>query len=481
MKRKFLTNLALLILLNLLIKPVWIWVDISVQNAVGVKEYGLYITLFALPFILNILLDMGITNYNNRNIARNNRLLTKYFSIIVGLRGILAIIYFIVCFIAGYFLGYNSREFYFLLFLALNQVLLQFIMYLRSNITGLHLYTTNSFVSVLDRALMIIFCSILLWTGITNKKFRIEWFVYVQTVAYIIATLITFLIVLSKSKSFKIRFDWKFYYLILKQSFPFALLCLLMAIYTRVDFIMIDILLPETGKEQAGIYAQSFRIFDGLYQFAMLFPVLLLPMFARMIKQNESISSLLKLSYIILIIPSIIIAVSAIFFGNDIISLIFKEQIEKSSSIFLLLMTAFISFCTVIIFSTLLTANGSLRELNILCGICVIINIILNLILIPLKGAYGSAIACLVTQSVAAVMQVMTAKRMFTLRTNYRLIITLLLFIAGTCLLGWTSDKFIDNRMIGFAALVGSGIIFAFLIRLANMRDIYSILKYEDD
>lgn len=480
MKKKFLTNLALLILLNLLIKPFWIWVDISVLNTVGVREYGLYITLFNFTLLFNIILDLGITNYNNRNIAQSNQLLSKHFSNIIVLRGVLAALYFIISFIIGYLFGYDSRQFHFILFLAFNQVLLQFILYLRSNITGLHLYKTNSFISVLDRALMIIFCSILLWTNIVNAKFRIEWFVYIQTAAYIITTIVTFFIVLSKSESLKIRFNWKFYYVILKQSFPFALLILLMGLYTRVDFVMIDLLLPETGKEQAGIYAQSFRIFDGLYQFAMLFPILLLPMFSKMIKQNEQVSSLLKLSFVLIIIPAVIIAVGAFFFGNNIIALIFKDHIVDSSRIFLILMTTFISFSTVIIFSTLLTANGSLKELNIIAGICVLINITLNLILIPLKGAYGSATACLVTQSAAAIMQVIATKRLFILQTDFRFIITLMLFITGVCLIGWSVKEFIDNWIIGFVALVCSGAILAVLIRLINLKAIYTIIRYDD-
>ena len=52
-QKKFVTNLALLLFLNLLIKPFWILgIDREVQNLVGEKEYGLYFALFNLSLVV---------------------------------------------------------------------------------------------------------------------------------------------------------------------------------------------------------------------------------------------------------------------------------------------------------------------------------------------------------------------------------------------------------------------------------------------
>ena len=56
MQRKFLTNLGLLLFLNLLIKPFWIFgIDRTVQNTVGVEEYGFYFVVFNFSFLFNII------------------------------------------------------------------------------------------------------------------------------------------------------------------------------------------------------------------------------------------------------------------------------------------------------------------------------------------------------------------------------------------------------------------------------------------
>ena len=211
LKRKFVTNLILLLSLNLLIKPFWIFgIDLPVQNMVGDESYGLYSALLSFSLILNILLDVGITSYNNRNIAHHNFLLKKHVSNIVGLKFLLAIVYAIFSLGVAAIIGYDKIQFHLLFFLIFNQFLISFTLYLRSNISGLHLFRTDSLISILDRSLMIIICSILLFTNVLGGKFSIEWFVYAQTAAYAITTLITFGIVLNKSGKIKIRFALRF-------------------------------------------------------------------------------------------------------------------------------------------------------------------------------------------------------------------------------------------------------------------------------
>ncbi len=64
MKRKFVTNLALLLFLNLLVKPVYAFgIDVGVQNAVGARAYGNYFILLNFSLIFQILLDLGIENF----------------------------------------------------------------------------------------------------------------------------------------------------------------------------------------------------------------------------------------------------------------------------------------------------------------------------------------------------------------------------------------------------------------------------------
>lgn len=478
LKRKFITNLLLLLFLNVLIKPFWVFgIDLTVQNMVGDESYGLYFSLLNFSMILNILLDVGITSYNNRNIAQHHQLLKKHVSNIVGLKFVLAFVYMVVSLVIALIIGYNKIQFHLLFFLILNQFLISFSLYLRSNISGLHLFRTDSLLSVLDRSLMIIICSILIFTNITGHVFRIEWFVYAQTIAYLIANLVILAVVLAQTGKLKINFDRRFFLVFLKQSYPYALLILLMSFYNRIDSVMLERLLPN-GKDQTGIYAHAFRLFDAVSMFGVLFAGLLLPIFARMIKHREDISSMVQFSFLLLFVPSLIISFSSGFYDVQIMNLLNYSHPELSASIFRLLMISFLGVATTYIFGTLLTANGSIRELNWMAVAGMIINIALNLFLIPRLEAIGSAWASLITQLFTAIAQTILAVVLLKLTINYRLIGKLVLFVSFVFLVGVFSRK-VENWYLGYALMIGSSVLFAFFTRLINLQALFQIIRNE--
>jgi O-antigen/teichoic acid export membrane protein len=490
MQRKFLTNLGLLLFLNLLVKPFWVLgIDRSVQNAVGTEEFGFYFSILNFTFLLNIMLDLGVTNFNNRNIAQNTQLLNKHFSSIVILKLMLGVFYIAVSFILGFIIGYDSRQFYILAWVAFNQFLLSFILYLRSNISGLLLFKTDSMLSVLDRLLMIFLCSVLLWGNLTDEPFRIEWFVYAQTLAYALTAAIAMIIVMRKSAFRRLNWNRPFLIMILKKSFPFALLVLLMAQYNRIDTVIIERVLPgNLGRQQAGVYAQAFRLLDAANMIAFLFAVLLLPIFSRMIKLKESVESIVKLSFSMLFSISLITAICSFFYGIQLMEWLYPihtdemaeeytKRISEASLIFGVLMFGFIAISTTYVFGTLLTANGNLKYLNIVASVGVIISIGLNLMLVPKFQAIGSAFASLSAQSVTAMIQVILVILVFRLRTNYKFIAELILFIAGAVLMGYLSQMTGLPWKISLVLFIAASVFLAIFLELLDIRSFIRIIR----
>jgi len=478
LKRKFITNLLLLLFLNVLIKPFWIFgIDRTVQNMVGNESYGLYFSLLSFSMILNIFLDLGITNFNNKNIAQHHQLLKKHISNIVGLKFILAGVYALICLIAALIIGYKDVEIHLLIFLVLNQFLISFTLYLRSNISGLHLFRTDSLLSVLDRSLMIAICSVLLFTNITGHTFRIEWFVYAQSAAYLITCIITFGVVLAHTGRIKFQFNRKFFMVFLKKSYPYALLILLMSFYNRIDSVMLESLLPN-GKEQVGTYAQAFRLLDAVSMFGVLFAGLLLPIFARMIKQKQDIGSMVQFSFLLLFVPAIIFTFSSGFYNSEIMNLLYSSNTNLSAPIFRLLMVSFLGVATTYIFGTLLTANGSIRQLNWMALAGMGLNIGLNLLLIPRMQALGSAWASLATQLFTALVQTILAVKFLKLTINYQVIGKLILFVAFVFLAGMLSKQF-NNWYMGYFVMITGSLLFAFTIKLINLKALTEIIRNE--
>jgi len=489
MQRKFLTNLSLLLFLNLLIKPFWVFgIDRTVQNLVGVEAFGFYFVVFNFSFLFNILLDLGITNFNNRNIAQNHHLLSKHFSGILLMKLLLAFLYLGVTFFIAIW-KYNPDQLKLLAILAFNQFLISFILYLRSNISGLLMFKTDSFLSVLDRMLMILFCGVLLWGHVTKTPFRIEWFVYSQTAAYILTAVAALLIVVKKAKFKRLNWNWPFFLMIMKQSAPFALLVLFMTFYNRLDPVMLGYLLDKSkGNEQAGIYASGFRIFDAVNMIAYLFSVLLIPVFSKMIKHKENIEHMVKLSFTLIITPAILVALGSYFYSEEIMAMLYNAHLHDSAHVFQILMGGFVAVSTTYIFGTLMTANGNLKELNIIACCGLIISFSCNFIFIPKFLAIGSAYASLITQFTTAFVQVILAVKVFKMKPNYRYLFTLVLYIIGVALFNMLSKvfplslPFIPGHLnwIGsFMLMIFASVLLSIVLKLWSIGSMLRILRSE--
>jgi O-antigen/teichoic acid export membrane protein len=477
LKKRFVSNLALLIILNLLIKPFWFFgIEVSVQNQVGEEMYGFYFSLFNFAIILNILLDLGINNFNNRAISRDHGLLQDYLAAIIPLKLFLFLMYAGFVYLTGKLVGYSPEQFHMLWVLVLNQFLLSFILYFRTNISGLQYYRTDSLLSVLDRSLMILFTGLLLWGNLTRKPFQIEWFVYAQTASYILTLITSAAIVRYRSGRFIRKINLNSSLKILKLSYPFALLILLMSLFNRVDSVMLERLLPGNGKEQAGIYAQSFRIFEAASQFSLLFAGLLLPMFSRMISQKENVNELIRIAMPMLMAIGLTVAISCNYYKIEIIDLLYVAHAPYSSKIFGLLMIGFLFISISYIYGTLLTANNNLRQLNMLAASTVLINVALNLILIPRHQALGAAISSLLSQAYYAILQIILALRLIRIPMNSDILIRLGAFLVLNLAVGYLS-VLLPGWIAGFALLLVICVLSSFLLGLIRPAELLAILK----
>lgn len=477
MQKTFLSNLLLIVLLNVLVKPFYLFgVDAQIQNTVGAEDYGMYFALLNFSFLFNIFLDIGITNYNTKNIAEHPKTVTRYIGSILGVKVLLGFSYTVVTIGTALILGYGDLQMKLLGVLVFNQFLVSIILYFRSNFAGLHLFKIDALLSVLDRSILIVICLFLLYGTAVDTPFQISWFVYAQTVAYGTTVLIGLLLTLWKIGIPKLKINKLFTYAILRKSTPYALLILLMMLYSRIDAVMLERLL-EDGKTQAGIYAQGFRLLDAANIFALLVAGLLLPIFARLIKEKAQITELLQTSSKLLVGISLLIGLGGCFYAYELMDFIYHQERAAASIAFPWIILSFVPMATTYVFGTLLTANGSLKQLNIMALSGVGINIILNLILIPTKGAEGAAIATFSTQTFTALWQIVLTLKIFRLNILPREIVRLLLFTLSLFVVFFSIEQFLSNNFIGILLYFMLGVLSLFALKLINLRELFLLVK----
>lgn len=476
MQRKFLGNLMLVVLLNLLVKPFAIFgIDAEVQNVVGTQAYGLYFSLLNFTYIFNILLDLGITNYNTKYVAQHPNLVKRYMGKIIPLRILLFLIYVFVSIGIAAVLGYNHNQLFILSMLILNQFLISIILFLRSYFAGLMLFKIDILLSVLDKLILILLAGYLLYFSEHKTAFTMNWFVGIQLISYAFTACVAIGFIIFKIGIPKLNWSPAFSKVMLRKSLPYALLILLMMLYNRVDAVMIERLHPM-GQAQAGIYAQSFRILDALLMFAMLFSNLLFPIFARLIQERNSVIPLLNSASRLLLSFSIVAACCAFFYAKIILGWIYRGELNQSIPVFSWLMLSFIPICVTLIYGTLLTANGSLRILNRLSFVGLLANVILNVFFIQFWGAWGAALATLITQSAVALLQLIFVGKYFELKFNFLNILRYAGFIGWLILSVFLLEK-ADLHASKIFAFSASSLLALFVFKMVDIKSMIGLFK----
>lgn len=475
MSKKILTNVFLLLAINLLIKPFWILgIDRTVQNTVGNQEYGSYMVIFNISLMFTMLLDFGINNFTSSFIAKHKHLLNKRFASLFPLKLVFAAAYLLVTLGFGLMFGVSGKPLLFLLLLAFNQVLAFFILFFRANISGLQLFKTDAFLSVTDRGMMILFAFVLML--VYNGNFSIQHFIYAQTLGYITSFIISFVVLKGSLQTIKLNFKKAMMWSMIRQSWPYALLALLMTVYMRADILVMKKLLPN-GDEQNGVYAVANRLLEAANMLAVLIAGMLLPLFSNMIKGKQDLSSLIKMSMTLLIVPAFGVAALSWFYNLDIMMLLSKTSPVESAAVFKYVMLSFVAMCTMYIFGTLLTANGSLKLLNTLAAIALVINLGLNIVLQPQLGAKGAAIAAVCTHGFIALTNMYFAIRHLSVKLNFDYLSRFMFVLLGTIASVVVAYSINLNLIAATVLAVLSATIMLFVTRLFHVQQLKQLLQ----
>lgn len=474
MRRFFVQNIFFLVLVNLIVKPLWIFaIDRNVQLTVGDEAYGQYQALLNFSIIFQVLLDFGLQSYNNRSVAQAPHTIKTLFPNILVAKGLLSLAYLSLIAVLGLLLGYRGHAFFLLLLLGVVQVLNSLLLYLRSNVSAMHHFKTDGILSVLDRLMMILICSVLLFKDSLAPHFRIEWFLYAQIVSYAVASLAAFLVC-----SRFARIDWRHYelrkvWIICRRSVPYAVLVFLMAIYLRADVSLMERLLPD-GKYQAGVYAAAYRLLDVANNMTgVLFAGMLLPMFGSMLARKEPVQPLVRLTVNLIVPVAITAVVTAFFIGGDIMRLQLEGEARAyHGEVFTVLMLAFPAFCINYIYMTLITAEGSLLQLVKVAASAVALNLGLNLVLMPLYGALGAAATSCVTMYFVAAVNIVLSRRITGLRADWRRALQYLIFILLTVLVVRAAMLAAGATLLRLALIAAGGSISMLLCGFVPFRKI---------
>lgn len=478
LKTVFMRQVVLVIVVNALVKPVYLLgIERAVQNKVGTEMYGLFFVLFNFIYLFQVFNDLGIQQYNNRFIAQNRHLIGKYFSKIFNLKVVLTLGFMVIATAVGFYFGYVQKYPWLFTIVMVNHAMNAFFLYLRSNVSGLGLYSRDSLLTALDKLILIFLCLGLFWYS--GNGFTIYHFALAQTASIVLSSLWALWLLRKQVDIGVSKLSGKEMRVLLRQSIPFGLVILLGTIHTRIDAVMIDNLLTD-GKYQSGVYAAAYRILNAFNMAGFLIAGLLFPMFSRALRQMMPLDGIIRAGASILGWISVTAAILFYFFGTEISNYLYTESTDDWGVVLSVLMLTIVPHALDYLYGSLLSADGRLRFINIVLVITIAMNVSLNLWMIPQYGSLGAAITTIISQTVVGVVfawkchhNILT-KNFFTYW--WRIIVYGIALVFIVILIRQTG--------MGFIASVAScsllSILAAFLLRIIRVNEIMELNTFSD-
>ncbi|MFN3950928.1 MAG: oligosaccharide flippase family protein [Thermaurantimonas sp.] len=427
----FFKNFAFLLILNVLIKPVWVFmIDIPIQNTVGHDVYGMYFTAFNFSFIFSILSDLGLNHYNNINLA--DKSLEKNLSVtqILPFKILISVGYIVVTSLVSIFVFKSSAVRYFVLLTALFHSLNSLVLFVRTYLSSQRLFKYDSVFSIFDKFISTLVLGILIYF-IHGIDLTIELFLFVQIVSLLISISTLFHVLgeeaLFKIKVYKIRFLW------LRDAMPYTVLILLMGFYTRIDSTLIQLILEN---KDAGIYAASYRLIDFLSQFGYLSSVILLPLFSSLKKEKEALSPLLVYTSNFMMIAALILSIVLMINSTMICKLLYRHSAYEINDVFRLHLIAYPFVVLNFILGSYITAFKSIRFLILISIVGVCIQFSGNILLLNYIGLAGAPFVMIITQFWIFISQLLWIIRKHDLKPLFEWDSLLILLFGVTALAG---------------------------------------------
>lgn len=398
---KFYSSLLLLIILNAIIKPFWIFgIDRQVQNVTGTAEYGTYFSLLNLSIVFGFLLDWGLTNFTNRELAAKKTELQQHLGSFFLLKILFAVFYTAVVVIVALLSGVKRWD------ILAGVIAIQFLtflfLFLRNIITANQWFRTDAWLSVLDKSLMILLAGGFIFFPAIFGAINIDKFLLAQIASTTLAIIIVIVILYSNKIVFKKPGLNFFTRTVIYSLLPFALTVFLMSVHVRADGFLLERIRPD-GAHEAGIYAAAYRLLDASNMVGYLVASFFMPFIARLWSENQPLEETILQTRHLQLMFAVTVAAVAITLAPWLQKILYHREDAYSIKVLQWCLPVLIGYSFVQVYGTVMTATGSIVAFCYLNLAAVSLNVILNLFLIPSYGAFGCCIAALCSQAFLAI------------------------------------------------------------------------------
>lgn len=358
--------------------------SILISRSLTVEDFGQYSFLTSIIMIVLPIVMLGFDEfcYQKFITGKSDKFKIKLISNCINARIVFSFLILTVIFL--FYLLIDNKSIYFLFILALQLPFSSFMIFQLDNNANLN-SKINAKINVIASIVFVSARVVLLFNDGTIIDFI---FIHVIETVFI-ATLL-----LIKKRKFKLEMslDIKFIFMVLKRTFPLLVSSLAIILYYKIDQVMLGFMV---GYESVGIYAIQAQIVTAVNLVLQILINGTYPAWFRGGKINQEILvAVYKISFLI----SVTLLILSYFLSEKVITFLWGSHYLQSASLLsiTLLSTLFSGFGYISSKKMIFLKLENYRMRRVIVGM--IVNVILNIILIPKYGVYGAAISTVFAQ-----------------------------------------------------------------------------------
>lgn len=446
-------------------KGVGFVIALIVARYLGPENYGYYAFAISFVTLFQVVVDFGLRPYLVRELARDLSQAGKYVGNFVTLKIFLSVAMFAAVAAGLWIYGAPIDLFKLTIIATIYIVLMSFEDMLRGVFQAHEKMKYETIVRVVTKFAVLAFTIVVVWLGFWTEA--IMWALVAGT---FVGTAATFIICQKYFVKIRFQLDKTFLKTALRQSILFAITNIFIAIYFKIDTVMLE---SMRGATEVGYYNTAYELVFAFMFIPSVISGAIYPVISRFFQEDrKKISALAGRLIKYYALTAVALVVFLTLLGAPLIRLFFGAEYEPAIPLFQILSFVLVFVFVNFLVGTLLNASNRQIVSTIAAGVCAGINIGINFLLIPKYGAAGAAIATIITEAILGLISSWYLHRrlypIFTienLKKSLRLVVAISVTAALAYYLGrWNIYIATPVSLLVFAVLV-------FALRLFSDKD----------
>ncbi len=427
-----------------------------VARGLGAEGTGKYFFALSFTTIFVIFVDLGFTNVMVREGAKLKEKLSQYVSSILYIKIFFALFTYIAAVVTINLMGYEIETKYLVYVSGITMLFDSLHLSLYGVLRAIGNLKFEAIGMILSQAITLILGSIFLWYG-----YPLIFLMIAFLIPSVLNALFALIIVVKKYHiNLRPRYDRKILTYLIPIVIPFALAGIFGRVYSYIDSVLLSKL---AGDIAVGWYSIPYKIAYAFQFIPLALVAALYPRFSEyFVHDKKKLQTVFHYGLKYLLIISLPIAVGIGLLSEDIVVLLFTEEYSNSIVPLQILIGGIVFSFINFVLGALLNACNKQTIQTTFIGIVMVINIILNVWLIPIFGVVGAAISAVVGNMLLTIFSAFIIPRIvkvsgiFLIKTIFQILIAV--GVMGLCV--WYTKDIGLVWAIVIGAVVYTGMLF---------------------